>query len=337
MKNVSKATPEYATSETLVWWDMDNCPLPNGYDPSRLGPRIDTELKNLGYGGPLTIIAVGNLDGIPYEFLKVLSSNGFVIKHSGHGMYPDMSEYFISRNRLCQPPPVTIMIISADHALLEAVTLDIYVRPDYGYNLLLAYPPNSEPKQPHPSSFVRFGGEWLWDRASLLKGSSNEEETRRLDKSSEMSFSCGLCYIFCPSFEDFTSHLQSVKHARKVEVDNGARDTKFKLALKQLEADKLSEPYLDQLRSKLSYFNSLPKHCIKFKKQSKAEMSTFQKVVSSLPKKSTAKTEKAKKLEVEKEFESSLPKNTKAKEQSKSKGGLMIQGEYKALRSGLVL
>lgn len=82
MKNVNKATPVYATSETLVWWDMDSCPPPNGYDPSRLGPRIDTELKNLGYNGPLTIIAVGNLDGIPYEFLKVLSSNGFAIKHS---------------------------------------------------------------------------------------------------------------------------------------------------------------------------------------------------------------------------------------------------------------
>ncbi|WZZ26092.1 hypothetical protein YC2023_009493 [Brassica napus] len=160
MKNVNKATPEYATSETLVWWDMDSCPLPNGYDPSRLGPRIDTELKNLGYNGPLTIIAVGNVDGIPYDFLK--------------------------------PPPVTIMIISGLPLLLESVTREIYVRPDCGYNLLLAYPPHSEPKQPHPS--------WLWDRASLLKGSSNVEK-RRLDKGSVIPFSCGLCYFFCPSFE----------------------------------------------------------------------------------------------------------------------------------------
>ncbi|CAF2072341.1 unnamed protein product [Brassica napus] len=94
MKNVNKATPEYATSETLVWWDMDSCPLPNGYDPSRLGPRIDTELKNLGYNGPLTIIAVGNVDGIPYDFLKVLSSNGFVIKHSGQDIHGDILRIF---------------------------------------------------------------------------------------------------------------------------------------------------------------------------------------------------------------------------------------------------
>ncbi|CAN6926902.1 unnamed protein product [Brassica oleracea] len=55
---------------------MDSCPLPSGYDPSRVGPRIDTELKNLGYNGPLTIIGVGNLEGVPHDFLKALSSGG---------------------------------------------------------------------------------------------------------------------------------------------------------------------------------------------------------------------------------------------------------------------
>ena len=80
MKNVKKAAPEFATSETFVWWDMDSCPLPSGYDPIRVGPRIDTELKNLGYNGPLTIIGVGNLEGVPHDFLKALSSGGVVIK-----------------------------------------------------------------------------------------------------------------------------------------------------------------------------------------------------------------------------------------------------------------
>ena len=84
MKNVKKATPELATSKTIVWWDMDTRPLPNGYDPSRVGPRIDTEteLKNQGYNGPLTIIGIGNLEGVPssHDFLKALSSGGVVIK-----------------------------------------------------------------------------------------------------------------------------------------------------------------------------------------------------------------------------------------------------------------
>ncbi|KAJ0251512.1 hypothetical protein HA466_0124580 [Hirschfeldia incana] len=297
-KNVSKATPEYATSETLVWWDMDNCPLPNGYDPSRLGPRIDTELKNLGYNGPLTLVAVGNLDGIPSEFLNVLASDGFVIKHSGEGMDESMIDYFDSRDRLRQPPPVTIMVISGDPRLLETVTLEIYVRPDYGYNLLLAYPPYSEPEQPHPSSFVPcFGGEWLWDRVSLLKGSSDDEETRRLDKGkgSKMSFSCELCDFFCPSYEDFTSHLQkSMEHADMVEELNDDRDFKFKLSLQELDEDKLSSSYRAKVRKTKSYFKSIHEHCtskIKFKKQPKAT----QEVVSSLSKNSSSSKAKKKK------------------------------------------
>uniref|UniRef100_A0A0D3AFT0 NYN domain-containing protein n=1 Tax=Brassica oleracea var. oleracea TaxID=109376 RepID=A0A0D3AFT0_BRAOL len=89
-KNVKKATPEFATSQTIVWWDMDSCPLPNGYDPSRVGPRIDTELKNLGYNSRLTI-GIGNLEGVPLDFLKALSSGGVVIKQLSLGNKSNLS------------------------------------------------------------------------------------------------------------------------------------------------------------------------------------------------------------------------------------------------------
>ncbi|KAH0854543.1 hypothetical protein HID58_063733 [Brassica napus] len=69
MKKVKKATPELATSKTIL-----------SAQPSRVGPRIDTELKNQGYNGPLTIIGIGNLEGVPHDFLKALSSGGVVIK-----------------------------------------------------------------------------------------------------------------------------------------------------------------------------------------------------------------------------------------------------------------
>lgn len=94
MKKVKKATPELATSKTIVWWDMDSCPLPNGYEPSRVGPRIDTELKNQGYNGPLTIIGIGNLEGVPHDFLKALSSGGVVIKQLPLGKKINLSNFF---------------------------------------------------------------------------------------------------------------------------------------------------------------------------------------------------------------------------------------------------
>ena len=97
MKKVKKATPELATSKTIVWWDMDSCPLPNGYEPSRVGPRIDTELKNQGYNGPLTIIGIGNLEGVPHDFLKALSSGGVVIKQLPLGKKSLSQIFFVAK------------------------------------------------------------------------------------------------------------------------------------------------------------------------------------------------------------------------------------------------
>ncbi|CAH2055139.1 unnamed protein product, partial [Thlaspi arvense] len=221
MKNRAAATPEFANSKTLVWWDMDDCPVPNGYDPSRLGPRIDTELKKLGYNGPLTIIAMGDLEGIPHEFLRALADTGVVIKHQ---------------------PPVTIMVISS--CVLVESTTEYLCESRHGYNFLVAYPPHSEPENPHPPSLV-ICGEWLWNRDSLLKGrikqaaefvifpdSGSAEETRGLVMGGHM-FSCELCEFDGPGFEDLTTHLDSPEHAEEMKLEYEAREHKFLLAAEQ--------------------------------------------------------------------------------------------------------
>uniref|UniRef100_M4F5S9 C2H2-type domain-containing protein n=1 Tax=Brassica campestris TaxID=3711 RepID=M4F5S9_BRACM len=217
MKNVKKASPEFATSETFVWWDMDSCPLPSGYDPCRLGPRIDTELKNLGYNGPLTIIGIGNLEGVPHDFLKALSSGGVVIKQLqlGSNMILCVNEALNSSESRFQPP-LTMMVISAVHAdLLEEVVSVFYIRGSL-YNLLLAYPYVTEHADPEPSSLLvdNFGGEWVWDRFGLLKDSGSANEIRRQDTGCEMHF-CGLCDLSFPSFDDFTTHFKTPPHADK--------------------------------------------------------------------------------------------------------------------------
>lgn len=51
LKHAAAATAKYATSKTVVWWSMDTAPIPNGYDPLQVAPRIDTALKKLGYNG----------------------------------------------------------------------------------------------------------------------------------------------------------------------------------------------------------------------------------------------------------------------------------------------
>ncbi|KAJ4912013.1 zinc finger protein-related [Raphanus sativus] len=284
------ARPEFATSRTVVLWDMDDCPLPNGYEPCRLGPRIDTELKSVGYNGELIIIAVGNLEGIPYDFLKALSSGGDVIKHSSFGIFDEVVSFFLSPG---SQPPISIMLISTIVSLRESVTRNIYMRDISGYNLLLAYPPNSEPEDPHPSSLVFVGGEWLWGRDSLLKDSGSE--TRRLDTGCEQ-FSCKSCRQFFPSFEDFKVHLETNEHTNRVRLGASMRGLKYVLAAKNFEARKQSKNYLKLVDGQKLTFQRLHEF-LTFDGKKKASNLEFQKeeAQSSLAKKNpTAKEKEAK-------------------------------------------
>ncbi|CAN6922467.1 unnamed protein product [Brassica oleracea var. botrytis] len=132
-KNVKKATPEFATSQTI--------------------------LKNLGYNSRLTI-GIGNLEGVPLDFLKALSSGGVVIKQLSLGshMNEDVLDAFYSN-----VPPLSMMIITAAHAeVLGDVVCEFYNRGSC-YNLLLAYPAVTEHADPEPSSLLvdNFGGQLL--------------------------------------------------------------------------------------------------------------------------------------------------------------------------------
>ncbi|KAL0691819.1 hypothetical protein Bca4012_091498 [Brassica carinata] len=128
-KNVKKATPEFATSQTIV------C-------NSRL------------------TIGIGNLEGVPLDFLKALSSGGVVIKQLSLGshMNEDVLDAFYSN-----VPPLSMMIITAAHAeVLGDVVCEFYNRGSC-YNLLLAYPAVTEHADPEPSSLLvdNFGGQLL--------------------------------------------------------------------------------------------------------------------------------------------------------------------------------
>ncbi|CAN6926915.1 BnaC01g40510D [Brassica napus] len=129
-KNVKKATPEFATSQTIAT------------------------------NGRLTIIGIGNLEGVPLDFLKALSSGGVVIKQLSLGSHvnEDVLDAFYSN-----VPPLSMMIITAAHAeVLGDVVCEFYNRGSC-YNLLLAYPAVTEHADPEPSSLLvdNFGGQLL--------------------------------------------------------------------------------------------------------------------------------------------------------------------------------
>lgn len=73
---------EDAEAKTSVWWDMDHFPVPSGCDAGRIRECIERRLGKLGYGGPVTISACGDLRKTEENVLRALSSTGIILNHS---------------------------------------------------------------------------------------------------------------------------------------------------------------------------------------------------------------------------------------------------------------
>ncbi|CAF2131158.1 BnaA03g46690D [Brassica napus] len=100
------------TEKIGVWWDMNDCPIPEGYDARRVRPSIERAFKERGYSGPVSITAYADQTQTPSHVLRGLSSSGVAVAHTRSGytcsvMHRDMVEW-----RGQNPPPGTIMIIS---------------------------------------------------------------------------------------------------------------------------------------------------------------------------------------------------------------------------------
>ncbi|KAL0890144.1 hypothetical protein Bca101_014127 [Brassica carinata] len=194
------------TGKIEVWWDMKDCPIPEGYDARRVRPSIERAFKELGYTGPVSITAYGDQKQTPCHVLRGLSSTGVAVAHTRSDstrsvMYRDMVEW-----RGQNPPPATIMIISDqvegdfswDLARLQQRTR---------YDLFMAY--SSKPC--NDLILVRYGN-WRWEQ--LLE----EEEgggAPLLDDdglSSAAMFYCKTCNFDCQSLKKFRKHLSSYKH-----------------------------------------------------------------------------------------------------------------------------
>ncbi|KAL0863549.1 hypothetical protein Bca101_042667 [Brassica carinata] len=77
-----KATAEYATAEIAVWWDMKDCPIPEGYDAGRVRASLEAAFEEVGYSGPVSITAYGDQTQIPGHILQGLVSSGISVAHT---------------------------------------------------------------------------------------------------------------------------------------------------------------------------------------------------------------------------------------------------------------
>ncbi|KAJ4905566.1 zinc finger protein-related [Raphanus sativus] len=216
MSRNHKAAPEYANSKTAVWWDMDTCPVPDGYDAGRVRPSIEGALKELGYYGPVTITAMGNLKEAPPHLLQRLSSTGILVQHAipdwvATLIFSDVMEF--KRNN---PPPATIMLISdkVDRELSFRLCRNQQIQ--RGYNLVRARSFCGNPSRLYHTA------DWRWKTILEEAADSVSQDTTTssvlrkcsssVDSSALSSFVCRACKFTGLSVASFTSHLSTEEH-----------------------------------------------------------------------------------------------------------------------------
>ncbi|KAH0853409.1 hypothetical protein HID58_093184 [Brassica napus] len=216
------ATPEHATAEIHVWWDMKDCPIPEGYDARRVLPSIESAFKEIGYSGPVSITAFADQKETPDHHLLALSSTGVDFAHTLpwvlHSRMITDCEEWIEDN----PAPATVMIISDELASPKShSSLLCRKLQESNYNCFLAYS-----VRPFEKPVLVTSAEWLWDsllavsetkRQTLQKGCESESES---DVEFTGMFYCDLCDSDCESLDDFKKHLSSKEHTHEDNIMN---------------------------------------------------------------------------------------------------------------------
>ncbi|XP_013597159.1 PREDICTED: uncharacterized protein LOC106305328 isoform X1 [Brassica oleracea var. oleracea] len=228
------AEAEYVTAKTSVWWDIENCPVPKGWDAHSIAQKLNSALVNLNYRGPLTITAYGNTELIPKPVQQALSSAGISLNHVPSGK-KDASDKKILVDMflwvLENPAPANLMLISGDGDFSYALNRLRMLR----YNILLAHPLQASPflvasartswmwrsliaTGSHSSrSCCSFGSEHalstqamdsgcVFNNADKLKGiyvqkAPSQQETRRKKLQKELR----VCNVACKSTDIFTT------------------------------------------------------------------------------------------------------------------------------------
>ncbi|CAN8270584.1 unnamed protein product [Cochlearia groenlandica] len=200
------ASPEYAAAKIAVWWDMRDCPIPEGYYARRVRSSIEESFRQLSYSGPVSITAYADHKQTPHHILRGLSSTGVNIVQTlseaicGR-MYSDILEW-----RANNPPPATMMLVSSQ--VFEVFTLDLVrLQQHTMYNLCLAHK-----SIPCYTSVLITGAQWHWEALLQTTVSSTTEKIQE-EVSSSMFFYCKTCGFRYQSLRDFKKHISGKSHA----------------------------------------------------------------------------------------------------------------------------
>ncbi|CAN6912619.1 unnamed protein product [Brassica oleracea] len=153
---MTTAEGEYSKAKTSVWWDIENCEVPKGWDAHAIAQNVSSALLNMNYGGPVSISAYGDTNLIPKPVQQALSSTGVGLNHVPAGV-KDASDKKILVDMLLwavdNPSPANFMLISGDRDFSNALHQLSMRR----YTILLAQPPRASAPLVAAAKYV-----WLW-------------------------------------------------------------------------------------------------------------------------------------------------------------------------------
>ncbi|WVZ54299.1 hypothetical protein U9M48_005120 [Paspalum notatum var. saurae] len=144
--------------KVTVWWDLQKCQLPSGFDPRRFGPRVTAALRRAGIRGPVEITAFGDVTRISLRLQEALADTGIALSHvpSGKdGSFMSDLVYWVAQN----PPPAHFLLITGDKGfanILHRLRMS-------NYNVLLSCPDVG-------SKMLRSAATFLWPWEALVKG-----------------------------------------------------------------------------------------------------------------------------------------------------------------------
>ncbi|EOA12462.1 hypothetical protein CARUB_v10025798mg [Capsella rubella] len=153
---MTTAEADYVKVKTSVWWDIENCEVPKGWDAHAIAQNVRLALWNMNYCGPISISAYGDTNLIPHAVQQALSSTGVGLNHVPAGV-KDASDKKILVDMLFwavdNAAPANFMLISGDRDFSNALH-QLRMRT---YNILLAQPPQASAPLVAAAKNV-----WLW-------------------------------------------------------------------------------------------------------------------------------------------------------------------------------
>ncbi|XP_024006361.1 uncharacterized protein LOC112082907 [Eutrema salsugineum] len=155
---------------------------------------------------PVIIFCFGNLEYIPLQVLRDISSSGIFLLMplsvlGGEQVAKLVSDWSYHK-------PTTILLISGEETWYNEFMRDC----TEGARILRAFP---DPQPPLRTPGTSTSKEWVWDYLLKEKGRGAPVEIESMLLWYAPKFLCRLCYKATISVEHFFSHLKSREHKQK--------------------------------------------------------------------------------------------------------------------------